>query len=347
MALQALAKDIGITVAGRWQPGDTLYGDIQCDTTWPGGSDQLLWTPATPLLHRYAGGEPVVGYLPDSPLPIWAGTLTEPDASADQLVAVGAWQEGGNFPALDGSGNATKIPDVAIDAAIALGLNWTRPASISAAEVDIDISQGPVTVGALLDTYADNNGVRWGVDPYRQVYDKADDTTPTYQSYPLDGGMGFDLTNYASTLVGRYYNGTNYVTVNVDGPGGHGVKRITVDLTGRGTLTAAKATTILTNLLKLGVGTPSWTQGIGFSYGDILNPGGTPVALERVQATGGLLRVHGGYELAQRLNGAMYVDIPIGHTSLAGGLLTVQPQDVAVRNLADYVAKTPANRLTA
>jgi hypothetical protein len=76
---------------------------------------------------------------------------------------------------------------------------------------------------------------------------------------------------------------------------------------------------------------------IAFSYGEILTMGGTPVALETVRAEGNLLRIHGGWDMAQRLNGQMYLDVPIGRTQLVDGKLTITPANTVVGTLADAI----------
>lgn len=341
MPINALAKNIGVTVGGRWVALDAFYGDVEL-STGVNGPDQLTWTPGGVPTRRYTGGSLVVGHAPDSPVSVFAGTLTEPDPSQDQMTADGAWKAGGDWLALDGSGNATKIPDTAIDRAIGDGLAWIRPASISSSAVDIDTTQGPVTLGALLDAWATAAGKQWVVNARREILAVTPPTTPTWQTFPLDGGLGYDRTNYASTLVGLWFDGTTYQKTIVTDPvalANHGPKEVPVSLIERGTLTSLKATTILTNLLALGMATPAWTQGIALSYGELLTMGGVAAALESVSAGGApLLRVHGGFELAQRLNGRMYLDVPIGRTSLSGGPLTMQPAEIATKNLADFVA---------
>jgi hypothetical protein len=324
-----------VTIGGRWIGLECLYGDVEQSTVWPGGSDELSWALGTQPAHRFTGGELVVGYY--GPLPVWAGSLLEPDPSQDRVIAQGAWREADEYAALDGSGNATTIPNTAVDQAIIRTLAWTRPTTISGSAVDLDVSQGPVMVGALLDSWSEQSGQRWGVNPGREVVTKADDTTPTFQTLPLDGGLGYTRDTYASTLVGRYYNGATYATTTRTdsvAEAAHGHMEAIVDLTPRGTLTLAKANTILDNLLALGRAIPSWTTGIQLTYGELLTDTGVPVALETV-AAGTILRIPGGFELAQRLNGQMYLDVPIGRTQLAGGVLTIQPADVAVRSLTD------------
>lgn len=329
-------------VENRWQMFDSMPGDVELTTVWPGGSDTLSWTPGVPPAQRFRGAELVDGMF--GPVPVFAGTLNEPDPSQDQISAQGAWHEGDGWPALDSGGAATAIPDVAVDQAILRGLRWTRPTSITSSAVDIDISQGPVTVGALLDSWSEQSSSRWGVNPLRQLYAKVDDTTFSYQSFPLSEGLGYALDNYASTLVGRYYNGATYATAtqtDLVAESLHGHKEAIVDLTVRGTLTPAKANTILSNMLKLGRAIPQWTVAIQLAYGELLTPGGSPVALETV-AAGSVFRAHGGFELAQRLNGALYVDILIGRTQLVDGLITLYPMELTGDTLADQLALAAA-----
>lgn len=334
-----MGTQLEINVGGRWLSMESFYGDVAMSTVWPGGSDELSWTPAGPPTHRFSGGEDVTGYF--GGVPVWRGHLLEPDPSQDQLTATGAFHEGFDYAALDSVGAASRTPNVAVDQAIIRGLNWTRPATINASTIAIDISQGPVSVGALLDRNGENTTVRWGVDPYRQVYSTADPAGPTYQTLPIAGGLGYALDDYASTLIGRYLDSatSTYKTVTVtdttaEGRHGH-VERI-VDLTTRGAISTATATNHLNSMLNLGRSTPQWTQSIEVVYGELLNMGGVPVSLETV-AAGELLRVHGGFELAQRRNGLMYVDFLIGRTQLSGGTLTISPIQLAPRNLTDVL----------
>jgi len=334
-----------LVIDGRWLSMDCLYGDVVPSWVWPGGSDTLTFQPATVPRNRFSGGELVTAMY--GPVPVWAGSLAEPDPS-QPMSAVGAWQEA-TCQALDGSGNATTVPDTAIDAAIGRGaVSWSRVNSLSTTAVDLDVSQGPVTLGALLDEYALANGLRWGVDARRVVYAKVDDTIPSWQTWPLESGLGYDTTNYFSTLLGRYYNGTNYRTAIVTGDTVHGYREAPpLDLTGRGTLTSAKASNLLTNMLKLGVATPAFSQSIGFSYGELLSPGGVPVDLEVAGAAidGALLRVHGGWDLVQRKNAQLYLDVLLGRASLQDGVLTVQAMQSSTKNLADFVAKASTRKV--
>lgn len=334
--------NIQVTVDGRWLSLESFVGDVEFSTVWPGGSDELSWTMGSPPARPFRGDEVVVGYF--GGVRVFGGTLVEPDPSQDRMTAQGLWRQGEDFAALTSGGAAGTSPDQSVDQAISRGLRWSRPNSISAVGTPVDVSQGPITVGGLLDFYAANNQVRWGVDPSGVVYATADPTAPTYQTLPLNGGLGYALDNYASTLVCRYLDSatSTYKTVIVTDANAvalHGYKETVLDLTERGAISTTTATNFGNSLLNLGASTPQWTESISFAYGEILSIGGVPVALETIMA-GQVVRVHGGGELAMRQNGAMYVDFLIGQTSLSDGTLTIQPLQHASRAFTDVLTST-------
>jgi hypothetical protein len=313
------------------------FGDVEMSTVYPGGSGELSWSVTDMRADLAVGWADVEAYC--GPQRVWLGRFTEPDPSQDRLVAQGLWRLGDNFSGLDGSGNANAVPDTVIDQAIARGLPWTRPVSIGSTATSIDITQGPVGVGTILDTRAENNTLRWGVDENGAVWMQADPTSPSYQTLPLDGGLGYATDNYASTLVGRYLNSatstyaTKIVTDSV-AERNHTHKEAVVDLTPRGAITTSQATGYLTAMLALGRAIPEYTAGMAFTYGEILTIGGAPIALEAVQA-GRIVRVHGGLDFARRLQGQMYLDVIIGQTTLSGGQITLQPLGYVGRSLED------------
>lgn len=337
-------RNLQISVGGRWLAGEGLYGDISMSTVWPGGSEELSWSMGSRPLRKFRGRELVKAFY--GPVCVWCGVLNEPDPSQDQQAARGLWRRGDDFEALDGSLNATTVPDTAIDQAISRGLEWTRPASISSSAVDYDISQGPATLSVLLDAWATANSSRWWVNPAGEVLSKTDDTSPIWQTYPLDTGLGYSLDTYASTLVGRYQTSTGYATsirTDTQAETDHGHQEQLVDLTPRGVLTATKANNTLDSLLSLGKAIPAYTSGVEASYGEILNRGGTPIALELIYA-GPLVRVHGGVDLAQRKNSALYLDVQAGRTQLSEGVITISPMQFTGDNLADQLTAALTKR---
>lgn len=343
------ATDLTIMADGKWLNLFSLPGDITMSTIWPGGSDELSWTLGATSSLRFRGGEIVKGFY--GGVCVWCGTLLEPDPSQEQLSAQGLWRLGDNFAALGAGGGASINPDVSIDQAISRGLQWTRPNSILNAQTPLDVSQGPVTVGALLDTYAENSGLRWGVNPAGEVYTQADPVPPTlpaYKTIPMAGGLGYALDNYASTLVCRYLDSatSTFKTVTVTdaaAASAHTTREQVVDLTGRGAITSTQATTFGNSLLTLGRSNPQWTTSLELVYGELLTMGGAAVVLEKV-AAGSMVRVMGGFELAARQNGAMYVDFMIGQTSLSGGTLTLQPLLKTTRTYQDFVTDALAKK---
>jgi hypothetical protein len=207
-------------------------------------------------------------------------------------------------------------------------------------------SQGPVSLSTLLDAWAIANGQRWWVTPAGELLGVADDTAPTWQTFPLDTGLGYALDHYASTLVGRYQTSTGYATsirTNTAAETDHGHQEQDVDLTPRGVLTATKANTVLDNLLALGAAVPAYTTGIDAAYGEVLTRGGTPVAPELVYS-GPLVRVHGGVDLAQRKNSALYLDVQVGRTQLADGVLTISPMQLTGDTLLDQLTAAVTRR---
>jgi hypothetical protein len=56
-----------ITVGGRWLSMESFYGEVELSTVWPGGSDEVSWTPAVTPVRRFSGGEPVVVYYAGDP----------------------------------------------------------------------------------------------------------------------------------------------------------------------------------------------------------------------------------------------------------------------------------------
>lgn len=325
---------VEVVVDGHWLTTECAWGEPAWSHVWPGGSGNASWTAAnTPklltrrglLVQLFYGGEC-----------IWSGPQT------DEGNAVGLWSVGQNYAALDSSGDATNVPDTAIDAAIVRGLKWKRRTSISSAAANVDISQGPVTIGALLDAYATDATKRWGVDPDGYVYAVADPTSPAAVVLPLDEDLAPGDEDFATALVGRYYNGTDYATAVVSDAASEALNDYheeTVDLTGRGTLTSTKADNILTAILNLGKSKPTWASPLVLGYGDLLTPGGTPMGLELFTA-GQIVRVLGVND-AQNLGGLTYVDLLIGESQISDDQLTLTPIGAPARDLMDLLATIP------
>lgn len=335
---RAAPTGLEVTVDGAWLSLHCQWGDPRISSAWPGGCANASWTAqGIPSRLTRAGLDVAVKYAGQT---VWAGVLAEPDTADGQMSAVGLFTLGQDFAALDSDGNATIVPDTAIAAAIARGLKWKRSGSISDAAVDdLDVSQGPITVGALLDAYCEAEAKRWGVDPLGYVYAATDPTVPNY--YVQDFAPLTPATDDLTTaLVGRYYNGSGYATTIVTSASEAwlGYHEQTVDLTGRGTITETRAQHILANLLKAGASTPSWAQPLVVTYGELQTAGQVPAALETVQA-GTMVRSLGQLDDTQQLGGRTWVDVVVGAAELYQGQLSLTAIGSPVRTLSDVLAK--------
>jgi hypothetical protein len=334
-----------IVVDGHWLSLATPVGELTWTHVWPGGSANASWN--APDCPAALGRRGRLVQIKHGGSAIWAGITTEPDGDEPgQMNAVGLFTLGTDYPALDADGNSSTIPDDAIDAAIARGLPWKRRESISDEEQDVDTSQGPVTLGDLLTAYANDAGLRWGVDPEGYVYAAADPTAPDWYVLPLDGRLVTDDADLATALLGRYNTGSGYATVRVVDPMADvlGDAEDTIDLTARGPITEGKATNILTRLLNLGRARPTIASPLVLRYGDLLSAGQVPVALERAKA-GDLARVLGQFDDTQALAALPYLDVLVGQSEYdTDRELTLTPMGAPPRSFVDLLAQIPITK---
>ena len=178
------------------------------------------------------------------------------------------------------------MPDTAIDAAIARGLKWSRPASLSSTAFVEDAATGDQTdalnyLGDLLDAWAQSNSKRWGVDADLNVYAAADPTTPAYHLTPGAGRFGLADDDYASAVFVRYLNASGqYATASADNDvtgDQYGIAEYGLDATSMGVLTSTKAAGLAAGALKKGKARLGWTAGITPNPWQLTTPGGTPV----------------------------------------------------------------------
>lgn len=330
--------EVEVIVDGHWLSLNCGWGEPSWSTTWPGGSANASVT-ATGIPSRLTRRGLSVDLLFAGER-VWAGVLNEPDADSGQLNAVGLFTLGDNFAAIDGSGDATTVPDVAIDAAIARGLRWKRRESISADAQDIDVSQGPVKLGELLDTYTTDNALRWYVDPDGYVATATDPTVPDLFVHPRAGNPTLADDNLATALIGRYRDSGGYATTPpvVDASAQWlGYQEDTIDLTGRGVITLTKAQNKLKAILKLGRARPTFADPIVLQYGMLLTHGQVPRALETARA-GQMIRSLGDLDDTQQPGGRTWADIVIGQAEITDRTLTLTPIGAPARSWSDVVA---------
>lgn len=333
-----------VKVNGTWLAMLGGVGDLTWSTVADGGSEECSWTmdmdqsSGHPSLRA---GRRVDIYL--GSFALWSGTLGEPDHNEDgwHFTANGAFNEGDDYLCFDGSLNATATPDTAVDQAIARGLNWTRPASISATDFGSGIGETDALnyVSGLLDAYALSVSKRWSVNPLRQVVLTADPTTPMWHMKPGSGRIGLADDDYASDLYVRYRGtASTYATVHVADAVASATRRreAPVDATSVGVINSTGATNIGNGVLSRGKARYQWTDGLNPSPFQLTTSGGQPADLRLVRAQQ-MVRLHGvrdeqGYPLP-------YYDFVIGRTEYQATSreLQIAPVNLASRNLGDIL----------
>lgn len=318
--------------------------DLKWSHAANGGCEQTSWSmnlPPTFTHPNFTGGAIVKIKL--GPTNLFQGVLNEPDKNADgwSMSAAGLASAATGYLCLDSAGNTTSTPDVAIDQAIARGLPWTKPTSLS--NVPYAASDNTVAVNKLsdlLDTWALSQGKRWGVDADGVVYAVADPTTPTWYINAGAGTIGLADDDYASNLYGRYKSGpTSYATATASDATAAATNRReeAVDLTPLGLITNAKATAVLNGMLANGKARYAWTSALTLGRWQITTPGGQPACLSFMKA-GDMARIFGLTN--EQGSPTPYVDFVIGRTEYEAGTdtITVSPVNLAARNLGDVLA---------
>lgn len=331
-------------VGGTWLRTIGPYTDLTMSHVWPHGSEQLSWRMSPTFRHSLLerGGLLVEGF--DTGQRIWRGRLAQP-ATDGQFTASGSWSEAAGVLAIDGSGNATNVPDTAIDAAISRGaVSWTRPASVSSAAWGT--ASEPMRLVDLLDQAMAGLGIRWYVNADGEARALADPTTPAFVIPQVATGQGLTLADddYYSHLTGTYLAaGPVFVTVTVGDAAAAtrwGRREALVDLTDMGVITAPTATAQLNARLALTGARLQFAESLQVGYGQITTTGGTPVALSTPRA-GQMVRLVGVTDNSRPGGNLPYTDIVIGRSAYTDGeaTATLSPVNLASRNLEELLVQ--------
>lgn len=296
-------------------PEESGWGSLKHSTRL-NGSWQLSWS--IPIVRDWRHPALVYGTSVDlyfGPACLWSGSLPEPNWDAGDFIALGACRQAENATAFDGSGNASTVPNTVIDAAIARGvLSWTRVGNFGTTSVGNPDNVGElVTVKSVLDAWAQANNSNWMVDEQRRlIIAPVDETTPDWYVVPGSGVLGSADDQRVDRVFARYIDSTtglrttaSYPTVTpaggIEGP---------IDITDRGAMTNAAATTIAQAEWSKLQGRSGWTNGLTLIGGQVTTPGDIDADLAFVRAgdTARLLGVLDVRGLAQN------TDIVIGDT---------------------------------
>jgi len=329
---------------GTWLASVAGVGDLTFSTVADGGSESASWRMdlrrsfTHPALRNGALVQIRAGAVN-----VWRGVLSEPDRSDDDgwtFNAAGLATEGAGYICFDASLNTSSKPDESIDQAIARGLRWQRPNSLS----NVDFAASGQTdalnkVTDLLNAWSTSVSKRWGVDPDGNVYAAADPTEPSWHLRMGGGKVGLAEDEYASDLYLRYQpTSTTYATAHVADSIASSGRRWEegVDATTLGVITGAKAAGVGDGMIARGKARYAWTQAAEPSRLQITTPGGTPAYLPFVKA-GQMVRLHD--VLNEQGLPVSYVDFIIGRTEYAAGSDTIKiaPAQLAARTLGDVL----------
>lgn len=326
--------------SGTWLSTIAPVGGIEVDVRWPLGGyqldfDLLLSNRSRPaLVSTNAVCDLLVGGAV-----CFTGKVSEVDWDEGKVTSTGLCRDAETIPALASSLTATtSAPDPAIDTARTLGWRVTRPASLSAAPVATGDETNQMNMtGALLDTWASDNGTNWYVDPAAAVRAAPDPTTPELYVIPGAGELSWAIEQQATRVIGSWRNSAGRTQVTVVGSGT--IVR-SVDLTSRGTLTSAQANSILTQILTKS-STGSWAGGITLAAEQITTPGGLHPSLSRVArmvGRGVMVRLLGHRDPRPgRFGLATDVVIEKAVWSVDDRTIALTPQGTAARDFAAIV----------
>ena len=345
---------VAVKVGGTWLPEVGAVGDLEWTTKYGEGGggrfDECSWSMDLPDRHPLLKLGALVELM-DGPARLGMGVMLEPDA--DRFTARGLCRRAEDFYAFTGPGASTSIPNVAIDTALSFGLEWQRAENIgSAGLTESGGSDSLNRLNTLLDGHAEQSGYRWWVDENGFIRRTTDPTVPTWHVW-----NGPDLApagdGYAAALFGRYrdLSGDLQTAYAEDAAAGAtwGYVQEAIDLTGLGALNPVKAVATLNGLLAKGKSRPGFAASLEVTAGQITTAGGIPADLSMVYA-GQMVRTHGLFSDAHRLDGATYLDWVIGETRYKAGAdtITLSPLGLAPVDFLDLLASlVPRNRFAA
>lgn len=251
-------------------------------TTRRTGSWQLSFQVDMPAEWRHpALTYPTPTELAFGPVWLWSGALDEPNWDTGEMVAIGSARDGETAVAITGAGVSSTAPNTVINAGIANGgLSWRRVGNFGTTPVGQSGSSGGlVTVGSVLDQWAQENDSGWAVTPGRDVVVRPPKPAGHVDWYvlPEAGNLGSASDNRVDRIFLRYINSSTHQRTTLMYPT-TGPSRIQkpADITDRGEKSAAQATAIAAALWKQQLAAQSgWANGLRITPGMLYTPGGS------------------------------------------------------------------------
>lgn len=306
-----------IRVGGFWLSSIAPdgWGELK-HATRKNGAWEVSWTIPNTRTWRHPAlvyGAPVE--LMFGPIGLAPATLEEPDWDSGQFVALGSCRDGETAVSITGAGANTTKPNTAIDAAIARGVvSWTRVGDFGTTEVgEADSAGGLVSLQSVLDAWAQENDSNWAVDNQRNlVVAPTDESTVDWLVMPGSGVLGSAAEERVDRIFVRYIDSTTGRRATVSHPAATpagGVEK-PVDITERGRMSAAKATTIAQGMWSDLQGRSGWTNGLTLKRGQVTTLGSVEADLAFIKG-GDTARLLG---VPDQRGVALHTDIVIGDT---------------------------------
>lgn len=315
---------------------------------WPGGCLQASWSLDVPVnyTHRALRPDRLIRIYDNLQL-IWSGRIDEPQRGSPwSFTAQGLQAVIADYVPLSGT-SATANPNTALTGAIARGCPVTVPSTLPTPTLTTSYGD----IASLLNDVAAASGERWGVFANGQVVMYADPTIPTWHGIASDTPGNRTILGYASSLYALYLNagasGAAAIATATSNPtsvpAGLGVHEVTIDLTDRGPITTAEATTVASSTLSRFNQRAAFTGTLAMADGSILHPGGVPARMTDI--TSGVVMRFRGVLPDPDLGGLSLtaaVDIVLGDVefdSTATPSLTVAPVDMQANDLATVLSQ--------
>lgn len=248
---------------------------------------------------------------------IWSGTVENVDRESGRVTCAGLCRMGERVYALDGSGQATANPGVALLGATfgTKRLAWgsLQDYGTTGPYKQLPAATEPNKIGALFDAFAKLNGQRWYVDSNRAVWLQADPTTPT-RFVSTSDRFGVSAETLVTHLKVDYDDGLGgRSTPWIEGPGAARaslqVEKL-ISLYDRGPMTEAEAIAQGRAALKLAGEQAALTGSVTVRKRQVVNAGGARVH-PQAMVPGLIYRFQGHPD--PRSN-ALYTDALIGET---------------------------------
>lgn len=332
-------------------PADTIAPTQVDQVSWNRrGSESVTWSMPPDIAVLRSGRRFVE--VSDQGLVIWSGLMDEPSDQAGSYSATGLAAEAYRYPALDGSGLPTTVPNTAIDQAITKGLRWTRVQSFDATALSSDLQGEHPDLGTLLDAWTAKQDEQWRVldrGGYVEHY-----TMPTSPTWVLAPGfaLGTESSEYVSHLAGMRLAVLTVTTPSgsastrrvvavpevgdADAAAKWGYRSDVIDLTELGVITEAFAQSILNGLRKKGRHRFGWTGSLLVKPGQLSGPYGAPARISMPRG-GDVVRIPRFWDDTQDYANHLYADVWVDRVILRPKDDTVELQPVGM-NARDFTS---------